>query len=260
MEGDAKCKKLLFPENPFLPLGRMKCDVGKEVSKQSLVSRKLLDFHSFSKGLGAPPELMSTLSGAGGGVSLLSCPKSRPCSPLPWAGLCLPRAASRQMEPQRDSAEPTLASRFSSLAARARGRASAFISELCGGRALPGLELKLEIRAGLRLGPGTRAAAPSSAAALSPPAVSKGPERRQGSFLWGLGFIPRVWPRFHWRWWNGEEQSLSLLLILGQAPQGTLEPLASQGGCSEGAALAVCPTWAGGSQEQRMLHWLKDRL
>lgn len=58
MERNAKSKKLLFPENSFLSLGRMKSGVGKEVSKQLVVSRKLLDFHSFSKGLGGHLELV----------------------------------------------------------------------------------------------------------------------------------------------------------------------------------------------------------
>ena len=54
MERDAKLKKLMLPENSFLSLERMKCDVGEEVSKESLVSRKPLNFHaSFSKGLRA---------------------------------------------------------------------------------------------------------------------------------------------------------------------------------------------------------------
>lgn len=57
MERDAKSEKLLFPENSFLSLGRMKCDIGKEASKQSVVSRKLPDFHSFSRRLGAHAEL-----------------------------------------------------------------------------------------------------------------------------------------------------------------------------------------------------------
>lgn len=49
---DAKSKKLMLPENSFLSLERMKRDVDEEVSKESLVSRKPLDFHaSFSKGL-----------------------------------------------------------------------------------------------------------------------------------------------------------------------------------------------------------------
>lgn len=49
---DAKSKKLMLPENSFLSLERMKYDVGEEVSKESLMFRKLLDFHtSFSKGL-----------------------------------------------------------------------------------------------------------------------------------------------------------------------------------------------------------------
>lgn len=52
MERDAKSKKLMLPENSFLSLERMKCDVGKEVSKESLVSRKPLNFHAdFSKGV-----------------------------------------------------------------------------------------------------------------------------------------------------------------------------------------------------------------
>lgn len=52
MERDAKSKKLMLPENSFLSLERMKCDVGKEVSKESLVSRKPFNFHAdFSKGL-----------------------------------------------------------------------------------------------------------------------------------------------------------------------------------------------------------------
>lgn len=175
----------------------MKCDVGKEVSKQSVVSRKLLDFHSFSKGLETPPELMSTLCSAGEGAEL---PQEPSVLPPPLAGLCLPRAASRQMEQRRDAAKPSLGSRFSSLAVRARRRASAFISELCAGRALPGLELKVEIRAGAGAQAGPwhmRCCSQLSCCSVPSSSVSKGPERRQGSFPWGLSLIPRVLPRFH---------------------------------------------------------------
>lgn len=76
MERDAKSKKLMLPENSFLSLERMKRDVGEEVSKESLVSRKPLDFHaSFSKGLRGSFEPDGQMNGrcraSCGGVSLV---------------------------------------------------------------------------------------------------------------------------------------------------------------------------------------------
>lgn len=147
MERDVKSKKLLFPENPFLSLGRMKCDVGKEVSKQLMVSRKLQQ----RPGGSSRAEERSRQCQRSCFVPELA-PRAVSALPsrgrTPLAGLCLPPAASRRMEPQRGAGKQSLGSRFSSLAVKARGRASAFTSEPSGARAPPGLELKLEISAG----------------------------------------------------------------------------------------------------------------
>lgn len=134
---DAKSKKLMLPENSFLPLERMKRDVGEEVSKEPLVSRKPLHFHaSFSKGTWGsfhPDGQMNIRSGVGCESVLLL--KSVPLTPSlrgrePPGRDAPAGAAGKELVQHRVAGKQRLSSRRLSLAGRARGRASGFVSEL----------------------------------------------------------------------------------------------------------------------------------
>lgn len=173
------------------------------------------------------------------------------------------------METQRDAGKPSLGSRLSSLAVRARGRASAFISGLCEGRALPGLELKLKSGAGLRLDPSTHGAL------SSPAGLSKWPQRRQGP---SVGFesrtpsLARFSRELRALGAGGRESRAcprcSSLARLLRGP-GNCCCLARQEGwrgesCPCPAVLPGLCSWAGGQgdpgQKQEMLHGQVDGL
>jgi len=93
----------MLPENSFLSLERMKRDVGEEVSKESLVSRKPLNFHtSFSKGLRGPfsaDGLMNVCCSAScEGVSLVKR-LQEPFSPSPSMGMSLWKGGALPEQP-----------------------------------------------------------------------------------------------------------------------------------------------------------------